>query len=176
LKSDRDLTLRLDLVGAPSTAGDREYEASLMRRARRLGIDRLVKFHGPVPFHRVPTYYQGGGLFLNLSTGALDKAILESMAAGCIPISRNPAFAAIARAHGLDWLVPNAGPDGLAECLSDVLERTRQDRATLAARLRRIVTEEHSLSGLSDRIAHQLTALAHSSTEPPRRAPDQGVR
>ena len=63
-----------------------------------------------MPFPEVPVAYRSGALFLNLSeTGAIDKAILESMASGCVPVSRNASYAAIARDNGLDWLVPGAG-------------------------------------------------------------------
>jgi glycosyltransferase involved in cell wall biosynthesis len=162
LKSGPGPSFRLKLVGGPATATDHDYEATLREMVRSLELERLVTFHGPVPFHAVPPHYHGGGLFLNLSTGALDKATLESMAAGCIPVSRNPAFEALATAHDLDWLVPPPGPRGLAETMVEVLERSRQERPALAARLRKIIIEEHSLSKLSDRIMGHLTALVRS--------------
>jgi glycosyltransferase involved in cell wall biosynthesis len=162
LKSTFGRSFRLKLVGGPSTATDRQYERSLRETARSREIERLVTFHGPVPFYSVLPHYHAGALFLNLSTGALDKATLESMAAGCIPISRNPAFEELARAHGLGWLVPPPGPRGLAETMVKVLERSREERPALATRLRGIVVDEHSLSRLSDRIMDHLAALARS--------------
>jgi glycosyltransferase involved in cell wall biosynthesis len=161
LERDRGLSMRLDLIGGPSTPADHHYLADLHREVTRLAIDHLVSFSGPVPFSAMPPWYHRAALSVNLSDGALDKAILESMASGCIPVSSNPAFAALARARGLDALVPARGPEGLADCIAAALGR--HDRDVLAAELRRIVVEEHSLSTLSDRIVEHLGELIASS-------------
>jgi glycosyltransferase involved in cell wall biosynthesis len=163
LERERGLSLRLELVGGPSTSTDHEYLATLERSVASLGMQHLVSFRGPVPFYEIAPSYHRGVLFLNLSDTALDKAILESMASGCIPVSRNPAFQALAHAQGLDWLVPAPGPHGLADCIGSALQRGRADRPALVARLRSIVTEEHSLSRLSDRIIAHLSELAPGS-------------
>jgi glycosyltransferase involved in cell wall biosynthesis len=160
------LGLRLSLVGGAATAADHRYAAALRRTVATLRIDEFVTFDGPVPYHDVPSRYHAGGLFLNLSGGAMDKAILESMASGCIPISRNPAFQALARAHGLEWLVPGSGAEGLAHCIQAALEQPPRERAAIAARLRRIVTDEHSLATLSDRIIAHLHELARTDHRP----------
>jgi glycosyltransferase involved in cell wall biosynthesis len=102
-------------------------------------------------------------VFLHLSAGSLDKAILEAMASGCIPVSGNAAFRELAARHGLPWLAPAPGPEGLADCVERVLELTDGDRAEIAERLRRIVEEEHSLGSLIDRLMGHLTELAASS-------------
>jgi glycosyltransferase involved in cell wall biosynthesis len=163
LENERGVSLRLELVGGPSTSTDHEYLAALKRSVASLGMHHLVSFRGAVPFYEMPPSYHRGMLSLNLSATALDKAILESMASGCIPVSRNPAFRALAHAQGLDWLVPAPGPHGLADCIESALHNGRERRPALVARLRRIVTEEHSLSTLSDRIIAHLSELAQSS-------------
>jgi glycosyltransferase involved in cell wall biosynthesis len=163
LNRQRGLSLRLNLVGGWATATDRRYVATLRRTVASLRLDEFVTFAGPVPYYDIPFRYHSGGLFLNLSGGAMDKAILESMASGCIPISRNPAFQALARTHGIDWLVPDAGAEGLAQCIQAALERPAQERRGTAARLRRIVTEEHSLTTLGDRIMAHLCELARGN-------------
>jgi hypothetical protein len=54
---------------------------------------------GPLPYAEIGAAFQTGAIFLSMSrTGSMDKAILEAMASGCIPISDNDAFATIARA------------------------------------------------------------------------------
>jgi glycosyltransferase involved in cell wall biosynthesis len=163
LRAQRGLGLRLELVGGPATDSDRSYLARLRRTAAELGVDDLIRFRGPVPYCEVPALYHAGGLALNLSEGAMDKAILEGMASGCVPISRNLAFQELARAHGLDWLVPGTGPHRLAECILGALDRTRAERPAIVALLRRIVTEEHSLNTLIDRIMAHLLELSRST-------------
>jgi glycosyltransferase involved in cell wall biosynthesis len=162
LECEREHRLQLELIGGPATPGDRTYERRLRREARSLAIDGLVRFRGPVPFSAMPPYYHRGSVSVNLSDGALDKAILESMASGCIPVSRNPAFAALARARGLDALVPAPGPRGLADCIAAALRRDRAARSALVTQLRRIVVEEHSLTTLSDRILAHLAELVEA--------------
>lgn len=161
VRREHGLELRLRLFGAPYSADDRRYASELERHAQQLGLNGLVTFEGPVPFHSVPEAYHSGGVFLNLSeTGSIDKAILESMASGCIPVSRNSSFESIARDNDLDWLVPEGGAERVAERIVDVLERPRGDRAQVAARLRQIVAEQHSLEHLTDAIAAHLEDLA----------------
>jgi glycosyltransferase involved in cell wall biosynthesis len=160
LEQDHGLSVRLELIGGPAMPDDRDYLAALRRQVTSLSIEHLVTFRGPVPFTAMPAYYHLGLLSVNLSDTAMDKAILESMASGCIPVSRNPAFSALARAHGLAWLVPGPGAHGLANCIVGVLERDPVDRRALVQRLRRIVTDEHSLSTVSDRIIGHLDQLA----------------
>jgi glycosyltransferase involved in cell wall biosynthesis len=161
VRREHGLDLQVRLFGAPHTADDQRYEAELKQRAHGLDLNGFVSFEGPVPFHAVPTAYHRGGIFLNLSeTGSIDKAILESMASGCIPVSRNSSFEAIARGNDLDWLVPGEGADRVAGRIVGVLARPRGERAALGSRLRNIVAEQHSLDRLSDSIMDHLGQLA----------------
>lgn len=169
LGADRGLGLRLELVGGPATTRDHGYLSGLRRKASELGVEGLVGFRGPVPYGQVAGHYHAGALALSLSGGAMDKAILEAMASGCVPISRNAAFRALAEGRGLEWLVPEPGADRLAACILDPLDRTRADRPSIVARLRHIVTEEHSLDRLSERIMTHLAELAASRRSHPRR-------
>ena len=165
LRREVGLELRLRLVGGALTEADAAYETMLRGLARSLEVDDLVTFDGPVPYYEVPRSYHRGGVFLNLSsTKSLDKAILESMASGCVPISRNDAFQALAREHGLEWLIPTPGSDGLAQCIAQALERSDHDREQVTRRLRRIVESEHSLDSLTERLFAHLSELARSST------------
>jgi glycosyltransferase involved in cell wall biosynthesis len=153
--------IRLLLAGGPITESDRRYEAEIKARARRLELDDFVSFEGPVPFHRIQDVYRRGGIFLNISeTGSLDKAILESMATGCIAISSNRSFRAIAHAEGLDFLVPGSGPEGIARCLREVLVLSIEEKVALRKRLREIVVNGHSLNALIDEITCHLREIA----------------
>jgi len=153
--------LRLLLAGGPITDSDRRYEAEIRARARLHNVDDLVEFGGPVPFHRVRDIYRRGAIFLNVSeTGSLDKAILESMASGCIPISRNRSFTGIASAEGFDFLVPSPGPEGIAECLRELLALPAAEKDALRRRLREVVVKGHSLNALMDEVTRHLEELA----------------
>jgi glycosyltransferase involved in cell wall biosynthesis len=157
---DRGLAVPLRLFGAPHTEADRDHSRRLEAMARESGLNGEVAFEGPVPFHQVATAYHRGALSLNLSeTGSIDKAILESMASGCIPVSRNAAFQAIARDHDLMELVPGEGPAAVADRIQDLLERSPEERSRLAGRLREIVARDHSLEQLADGVIDHLREL-----------------
>jgi glycosyltransferase involved in cell wall biosynthesis len=167
VREEHGLDVRLQVTGEPLTQADQGYADGLRHTAESLGISEVVTFAGRVPFREVPSCYQRGALFLNLSeTGSLDKAILESMASGCVPISRNASFRELAHEHGLGSLVPRAGPDGLAESIVRALELSPAERADLVRRLRRIVEQEHSLSLLTDRLIGHLAELSRAPRGP----------
>jgi glycosyltransferase involved in cell wall biosynthesis len=160
LRSDRGEPVRLVAVGGPITNEDREYERRLRERIADLGVEDAVELEGAVPFHHVADVYRLCSVLVNVSeTGSLDKAILEAMASGCIPVSRNRSFAAIARQEGLDWLVPADGAEALAACIQRVLELPKSERDPLRARLRSIVVRDHSLETLSKQIGRHLEEL-----------------
>jgi glycosyltransferase involved in cell wall biosynthesis len=153
--------LRLRVVGGPVTQADELYAREIAALVGALGLADAVELAGAVPFRRVAEQYATGGVFLNLgSTGSLDKAILEAMASGCIPISRNDAFAQLAAEHGLADLVIGPGEEEIAAALSRVLSLQPAERAELRRRLRAIVARDHSLERLAGEIQRELEALA----------------
>ena len=163
LRNEHGIDLRLELTGEPLTDADQEYERQLRREVESLQLSEAVAFCGAVPFREIPSRYHRGSLFLNLSENrSIDKAILESMASGCIPISRNESFRALATEHGLETLIAGPGPEGVANSLLAVLRLTESDRAALAKRLRAIVGADHSLGSLADKLIHHLTELAEA--------------
>jgi glycosyltransferase involved in cell wall biosynthesis len=161
LRAEQGVDLRLEITGETLTEPDRHYEQELLRSIDSLGISKAIAFAGRVPFPEVPSRYRRGSIFLNLSrTDSMDKAILESMASGCVPISRNRSFRDIAEEHGFSSLVPGPGPERLADSISEVLARPPDERARLAARLREVVEREHSLDSLADKLFSHLSELA----------------
>ncbi len=172
LRSENAVALRLSLFGAPSTGSDGRYETCLRQLVHGRGLEEQVSFEGHLTFDEVPAAYHRGALFLNLSeTGAIDKAILESMASGCIPISRNASYAAIARENGFGWLVPEPGAAAVADRILRVLDRAAGEGTAITERLRRIVVEQHSLDRLADSLVNQLQELAKARSARAPRAP-----
>jgi glycosyltransferase involved in cell wall biosynthesis len=159
--------MRLVLVGEPVTAADRSYQEQMVAKIESLGLNGCVTFEGAVSFEQIAAHYRKGGFLLNLSkSGSLDKAILEGMASGCIPISRQ-AFTTLARAHGLDQLVPHSGPEGAAACLREAIGLSEHEKTMLRARLREIVVREHSLDLLAHDIVEHLREISRVSAAHP---------
>ena len=166
LRSDHGRDVRLEVVGGAHTESDRSYAEGLERQTAELGVDDLVTFHGEVAHTEIPEWYRRGELFLNLSGGALDKATLESMASGCIPVSSNPAFAEAVAPHGLERLVAEPGPSGLARAIDRVLSAPPAERTLLSAEVRALVERDHGLERLALRLMTELEDLAPSTRAP----------
>jgi glycosyltransferase involved in cell wall biosynthesis len=160
LLRDRGCDARLELTGEPLTEADREHVRDLEEQVDRLGLAATVRFTGRVRFDEVPARYHRGGVFINMSENrSIDKAILEAMASGCVPLSRNEAFGEIAAAHEIDELVPGPGPADIADAVERELSRPADDREWLRAQLRSIVVDGHSLDALADRLVGHLVEL-----------------
>jgi len=150
----------LEVFGAPATPQDVNYERQVRAHVRALGIEASVTWRGRVAFDAIADAYRRGGIFLNLSrSGSLDKAILESMACGCIPVSNNDAFAHVARRRGWGALVPGESADDAAAVLRRTIEMPDDRQRALRVELRDFVNSEHSLDRLADRILTQLADL-----------------
>jgi glycosyltransferase involved in cell wall biosynthesis len=151
----------LEIVGAPVTSEDRDYQRQVRARVRALGIEGAVAWRGRVAFDAVGDAYRRGGIFLNLSrSGSLDKAILESMACGCIPVSNNDAFREVARKHGWGELVPGDSVEDAAAVLRRTIGMPGDRQGALRVELCDFVSSEHGLDRLADRILAHLRDLA----------------
>jgi glycosyltransferase involved in cell wall biosynthesis len=161
LVRDSGIDVQLVLAGGELTARDRAYRRSLRQLCCELGLDGAIHFQGAVSFRDIPNWYRRAGFFLSLSeSGSLDKTILESMASGCIPVSRNEAFQDLALRHGLGELVPGPGPQGAAECMAALVNDTDAERRRhLRRRLRAIVVAEHGLDSLADQVVDHLREI-----------------
>jgi glycosyltransferase involved in cell wall biosynthesis len=159
-RSGVDLTL--NVTGGPLTRHDVVYEQDLRSLVKRLGLSDAVTFTGPIPFTEVADHYRRGGLFINLCESALDKAILESMASGCIPICRNDTFRALAEEHGFPDLVPGRGADFVAACMLSAIRLSAAEKRDLRERLRRVVVQHHSLDALAQKLTTRLRRLSQT--------------
>lgn len=87
------LPATLDLIGEPVTEEDKSYKRELEEIIRTEHISERVTFRGAVSNERMHTVYGEYDLSINLCpTGGIDKAVLESMAAGLPVLVANSAF------------------------------------------------------------------------------------
>ncbi len=105
------------IAGAPVMPSDRAYEKELRADIERRSYRGLVRFVGAIPHRDIPALLARHSTFLNLSTtGSVDKAVLEAMAVGLVPVTSNEAFGALLEPLGL--YVPSAAPEPLARALA----------------------------------------------------------
>lgn len=90
---DQGHVIMVNLVGATVTENDKKYEEMLHALVKETGLQDQIVFVGNIPNDRIALHYWQSHLSLNLCpTGGMDKAILESMAAGIPAIVSNEAF------------------------------------------------------------------------------------
>ncbi|MFZ2167384.1 MAG: glycosyltransferase, partial [Minisyncoccia bacterium] len=110
-----------------------------------------VHFRGAVPYQSLPEALSHESVFINLSeTGSVDRAVLEAMSVGLVPVTSNTAFREILSPYGL--YVADADPERLADAL---VHAQSVDRAELS----KYVEEHHSLSHLIPAILSVLEAI-----------------
>jgi glycosyltransferase involved in cell wall biosynthesis len=94
LLKERGRAARVSFIGAPSVPGDVAYETRLKTLACSRGVESEVEFTGAALYREMPERYAVADISINLApTGGIDKAVLEAMAAGAIPLVANRAFA-----------------------------------------------------------------------------------
>jgi len=142
---ERGIKAALTIVGAPATAVDAVYAQELTRRAQEHS-ELGVRLAGLKPHAEVLPLLCESDIFLNASsTGSLDKAVLEAMAAGVVPVTSNEAFRPMLPPE----LCPEATADGFADAIMQAIR-------VPPMMLREKVRSEHSLATLIPRIVADL--------------------
>lgn len=142
--------IRLKIVGAPPLSKHFPYYESLRQMVRRMELESMIEFIGPVPNKDVAAYYQDADLFINLSgTASIDKAVLEAMACGCMALTSNSAFRSLLPER---LIIPKNNPRELASRILLLSRLMAQERETIQRRLREIVVQNHNLENLIKKI------------------------
>ncbi|MEK7063178.1 MAG: glycosyltransferase family 4 protein [Patescibacteria group bacterium] len=130
--------IRASIIGGAGVSADSEYAERVRREAEAANI----RYLGPQSTDFVRDAVSAADLFLNVSTtNSVDKAVLEAMAGGTVPITTNPAFRAILEPLGL--FVADATPEALAVKIEEVLQRP--DFEELRTQVREEVVKNHNL-------------------------------
>ena len=88
-----DTKFRVTFVGTPATEADKGYADMVKGLVARYGLSDVVSFKGDVRPADMPACYAAADVTINLTpTGGIDKAVLESMAAGVPALASNEAF------------------------------------------------------------------------------------
>jgi len=123
---------------------DAEYEKTIRNNVSAHGLDKNVRFMGPVTQEQARALYQEHALYVNLTpSGSMDKTIFEAMACGTTPLVFNHDF------------IPILGED-LTILKLDVSEIVKKIQCILIHKnnrnFRNFVTENHSIKMLAEKI------------------------
>lgn len=115
----------LDLIGEPVTEEDKNYQRQLEESIRAEGVAEEIVFRGAISNERMHTVYPEYDLSLNLCpTGGIDKAVLESMAAGLPVLVANEAFRDYFGPYAEDLTCAYRDPEDTARKIASLLSRS----------------------------------------------------
>jgi len=153
----RDVPFQFSIYGAAVTPADKIYLDELTQECNARSWRDHVRLHGPVAHSEVPAALAEENVFLNLSrTGSMDKAILEAMAAGVLPVTTNEAFARILPEA---CFVSDYSPAEVADRLARIYAAPEAYRAQLRAHVQK-EAQKHSLTSLISTLVHRLEEMS----------------
>jgi glycosyltransferase involved in cell wall biosynthesis len=150
----------LRIVGPMLTKDDHAYRAELDALVQQRGLGAVVTFDGPRPMRALPDIYASAFLHLSLiGTGAIDKAILESLACGCPTLSSNESVFPLFEAFP-SLVARDRTPEGIGRQILHAYQRRHE---FAPADLRALVVGRHDLESYIDRVYGILSELAQAN-------------
>lgn len=144
--------LRSYLIGSAGSPEETGYAENIKIIAEKAGVTVAP----PMPHAKVSDFLANSDVFLNASTtGSLDKAVLEAMACGVIPVTSNAAFKNTLSPLGL---FVEARAENFAEVAMRVLNDSAQ-RSRLSHAVREEVVGHHSFERLMDLLLDSYKSL-----------------
>lgn len=136
LLKERGIDAEATLIGAPALPSDEAYRESLKVRTKERGISDRIHFAGSAPHAQMPEQYRQFDISINLCpTGGMDKAVLESMAAGLLVFVSNRAFTDVLGPHASALIFQEKDVRACVDKIADFVhhpesaERVRADLA-----------------------------------------------
>jgi glycosyltransferase involved in cell wall biosynthesis len=140
-------SLSLRLVGSPDNT---KYEETLKQYCGEHALT-MVHFLGSRKQTEMPALYDDAGILLHPAYEAgFDKAVLEAMATGVIPLTSIPSFEPILSPYNL--FIPPEDDGGYADAMLRIIKMSDDERKTLRDTLRTIVVSGHSVTTIPHRI------------------------
>ncbi len=142
------------LIGAAVTTEDQSYEHKIKNLIDAYDLENIVKLTGNISAEEMPLHYSMADASVNLTpTGGVDKAVLESMAAGVPVFSSNKTFTDYFGSYAEDLIFQEKNAVDLADKimklfsgnqlaeLSESEKKTARERADVSALILMVVTQ-----------------------------------
>ena len=145
--------IRCALVGEVPKR-DQSYASRLHQYVREAGLEKIVRFEGAVPYHKVTQWYKI--CFLHVNCGppdhSLDKSVLEAMACGKPSLTSILGFKETMGKWADLLIFKYRDPEDLARKIKAIWRMPSAEREKMGAELRKSVVEHHSLERLADKL------------------------
>lgn len=150
---DRNVPFLLTFIGPSGrTRADREYAESVRKKVSNHELGDVVSFAGSIPNEKMPARYCEADVAINmLPHGGLDKAVIEAMACGVIPLTSNRGFAEHFGPYVDALVVAEDDPNDLADKIEVLV--AREDIADIRGRLRAEAEKKFAVDALVNKVA-----------------------
>jgi len=150
--------LQLKIIGGVIQNYHQKYFESLKNLVKDLKIDEKVEFSGPVSYNQMPEYFQNADVLINaVPFGGLDKAVLEAMASGVVPLTSNGAFADVfPEDFAKNFVFKEGNIEDLKNKLKNILDKKLYQDEALRSKLKNIIVQNHNLDKLISKMAKEM--------------------
>ena len=151
LSTINNLPWRLEFFGSPITLADQLYTQELASTIAQLNLSERVTLAGSVSHYLLPARLREAEVFVTMSrTGSLDKAVLEAMSSGVIPVTLGETFRPILGPYG--HILASSSETDLVNNLVQVISWSETEKKACRQILRQEIVNNHSLKRLMTEI------------------------
>jgi glycosyltransferase involved in cell wall biosynthesis len=161
-------SIRIVLIGGPSTAADNDYLKKLQAGVRSRNLVEVVQFVGAKQRYELLDWYRNATALVNLTgRGCGDKVVFEAMSCGIPVMVANEGFRTTLGLYADRFVLQNVLPETIAALIESTCTLSREERADIGQYMRAQVMALHSLEGLAGRlhsVCKDLLIKSHDST------------
>ncbi len=144
----------IEFIGTPITDDDVLYKSELDMLIASHSLGPMIRFNGRAANRNIPAAYYAASVTANMApTGGMDKAVLESFAAGTPVVVCNESFASFLGPYKGELMFACGDPEELAQKLCALLS---EDPREIADYCQRKVREAFSVDALIAKITQTL--------------------
>lgn len=148
----RGRPVHLRIVGRANVPEHHAYERQLRQLVQNEHLASVVTFTGAVPYRDMPEQYRWADVAVGATPlGGIDKALLEAMAAGCIPVTSNDVMRFSLEPYANQLLFVHGNEVQLADRLDGL-----SDSTAISTAMAQSVCRYHNLSTTIEKISNLL--------------------
>lgn len=149
-----NVSFEISLIGAPVMSYDYRYKQKLEDMISDLGLEDVVRFKSFVPYSELKKHLWQSNISVNATPkGGIDKAVLESMAAGTLPLTSNSVFEAYFGPYKEDLIFEYGQPQSLVSKIIKLREKSQEEIDEIRRYLIENVSNNHSLEKVISNIS-----------------------
>lgn len=135
-----------------------KYLENLLKLCRSKDLTQKIFFEDAVTHEVLKNrYLQKADIFVHTSeTGSLDKAVLEAMSCGVIPITSSEAFYDLLKEYKDILIFEKGSPETLAKKIETLLQIGNKEKEEIRKNLREKIVQNHNLHKLIHNLSEEI--------------------